>query len=591
MKKLYNTNASQNADRGSAASSEENLSVDGLIGLGGHSARKSYYPALQQKVVELEAERNRYKWLFENAFHGIFQADTRGWIQSANAAMARICATETSASLEGGVYFAALLQGGEEEFQQIRNRLLSEGQLFLYETRIKRLDGSQIDVSMNLLLRPHEEGEIIEGFVADITRRMEMQNRVLADNEALEQRVQARTAELTDLNTRLIAEMAEREEAQREMARARDAAESANLSKDKYLAAASHDLLQPLNAARLLVSALRERELPSYEGDLVDRVHLALSGAEHLLSDLLDISKLDQNAVQPDIQAFSVQHLLFNLEAEFQPIAQEAGVSLKFRAPDLAVQSDMRLLSRVLRNLIGNAIRYTDSGGVLVALRKRANTLRIEVWDTGQGIPEDKRQDIFKEFQQLGRRPGRSGGVGLGLAIVDRIARVLDLSIQLVSVEGRGSRFSFSVPLSDQAIPLRSFDTPLRRESGLEGVEVLVIDNEPEVLVSMKALLDGWGCEVVTAASAEQAIAENRLAPELILADYHLDDDATGTEAVAALRDYFKQAIPAAILTADRSSEVRKQLRELELPLLNKPIKPSKLRALIQHLSGQHQVA
>lgn len=572
------------------ATSDDNLSIDGLIGLGGHSARKSYYPALQQKVVELEEERNRYKWLFENAFHGIFQADTRGWIQSANAAMARICASENAERLEKGVCFAMLLQGGEEEFRQICTRLLAEGQLFLYETRIRRSDGSLIDVSMNLLLRPDDDGDIIEGFVADISRRMEMQNRVLADNEALEQRVQARTAELTQLNTRLIEEMSEREEAQREMARARDAAESANLSKDKYLAAASHDLLQPLNAARLLVSALRERELPSYEGDLVDRVHLALSGAEHLLSDLLDISKLDQNAVQPDVQVFPVQNLLFNLEAEFQPIAEEAGVSLKFRSPDVAIQSDMRLLSRVLRNLIGNAIRYTDSGGVLVALRKRNGSLRVEVWDTGQGIPDDKRQEIFKEFQQLGRRPGRSGGVGLGLAIVDRIARVLDLSIQVDSVEGQGSRFSFSVPLSDQPVPTRLFETGIHRDAGLNGVQVLVIDNEPEVLVSMKALLDGWGCEVSTAESAEQAMTQSRLAPELILADYHLDNEATGTDAVAALRAHFKQMVPAAILTADRSSELRRLLRELELPLLNKPIKPSKLRALIQHLSEQHFV-
>ncbi|WP_432695098.1 NahK/ErcS family hybrid sensor histidine kinase/response regulator [Marinobacterium sp. YM272] len=565
--------------------SDDELSVDDLIGLGGHSARKSYYPALQQKVVELEAERNRYKWLFENAFHGIFQADTRGRIQKANAALARICATESAEQLEEGLYFAALLQGGEEEFHSIRESLLTEGPLYLYETRIRQSDGRLIDVSMNLLLRPDDDDPIIEGFVADITRRMEMQNRVLADNEALEQRVRERTAELTTLNSRLFEEIAEREQAEREMARARDVAETANLSKDKYLAAASHDLLQPMNAARLLVSALRERELPTYEGDLVERVHLALSGAEHLLSDLLDISKLDQNAVKPDYQAFSVRQLLFNLEAEFQPIAEEAGIELKFRAPDVAVLSDMRLLSRILRNLIGNAIRYTDQGRVLVALRKRRGELLIEVWDTGQGIPEEKRQEIFKEFQQLGRRPGRNGGVGLGLAIVERIARVLDYTIRVDSIENQGSRFSFQVPVSDQDVPVRSFMAGVQTESGLEGTDILVIDNEPEVLVSMKALLDGWGCRVTTAAGVEQALEALEGPPSIILADYHLDDDATGTAAVEALREHFRSVLPAAILTADRSSEIRRLLRELELPVLNKPVKPSKLRALIQHLA------
>jgi PAS domain S-box-containing protein len=564
------------------------VSIDDLIGLGGQSARKSYYPALQRKVEELEAERNRYKWLFENAFHGIFQASLEGVIERANPALARLCGYADHAGLEQTVTLHEVLVGGDAEFVRVRARLLSEGQLFLYETRLRMLDGGETDVSMNLLLRPDRETPIIEGFVADITERKRMQNQVLAMNEVLEQRVDARTAELVALTERLREEISERETAQHEMTLAKEAAEQANRSKDKYLAAASHDLLQPLNAARLLVSALRERELPRYEGDLVERVHLALSGAEHLLSDLLDISRLDQNAVQADIQTFPIWQLLRNLQAEFQPLADEAGLALRVRAPNVHVRSDMRLLSRILRNLIGNAIRYTDSGGVLLALRRRGDELLIEVWDTGPGIPPDQREEIFLEFRQIGRRSGQRGGVGLGLAIVDRIARVLDYRIRVDSREGIGSRFSLRIPLAENDPGAQRYEPRTLEAGSFNQLDVLVIDNEPEILVSMRALLQGWGCRVATLADAtDPAQLADLATPALILADYHLDAGRTGLDAIDALRTHFAAQIPAAILTADRSDDTRRLFRSRGLAVLNKPIKPGKLRALISHLAEQ----
>ncbi|KEA61907.1 Sensory box histidine kinase/response regulator [Marinobacterium lacunae] len=567
--------------------SEPSVSVDDLIGLGGQSARKSYYPALQRKIEELENERNRYKWLFENALHGIFQASMDGLIERANPTLARICAVDDGVLTDGQVTLSCLLEGGEEEFAKIRVRLASEGQLFLYQTRLKRSGGGLIHVSMHMLLRPDEHETIIEGFVADITERVRMQNQMQAINEALEQRVSERTYELLQLNDRLREEVAERHAAEQQMALAKEAAENANRSKDKYLAAASHDLLQPLNAARLLVSALREREIGDYEGDLVERVHRALSGAEHLLSDLLDISKLDQNAVQPDMQSFPLSHLLRNMEAEFQSLAHEAGLAFRIRAPNLAVRSDLRLLSRILRNLIGNAIRYTENGTVLLSMRRRGDQVLIEVWDTGPGIPNEQREEIFLEFRQLKKRGPKKGGVGLGLAIVDRIARVLGYHIQLDSIEGKGSRFGLLVPLADGGDVVKRFEPVPHQSDALKGERILVVDNEPEILVSMRALLEGWGCRVSTVESLDEALEARLERPAMILADYHLDNDATGIDAVQKLRKYFNHPVPAAILTADRSGETRRLFREKGLAVLNKPLKPGKLRALMNHLLEQ----
>ncbi|MBV1789887.1 response regulator [Marinobacterium sp. D7] len=566
--------------------SEPSVSVDDLIGLGGQSARKSYYPALQLKIEELETERNRYKWLFENALHGIFQANLHGSIEKANPALARICGVETGVSLEQDGELANLLEGGAAEFAEIRQQLMALGQLLLYQTRLKQTGGGLIHVSMNLLLRQEEDRTIIEGFVSDITERVRMQNQMQAINEALEQRVSERTQELLGLNERLREEVAERQLAEHEMALAKEAAENANRSKDKYLAAASHDLLQPLNAARLLVSTLRERELAAYEGDLVERVHRALSGAEHLLSDLLDISKLDQNAVQPDVQTFPLSHLLRNMEAEFQSLAEEAGLEFRIHAPNLSVRSDLRLLSRILRNLIGNAIRYTDSGKVLLSMRRRGDQVLIQVWDTGPGIPAEQREEIFLEFRQLKNSGAKRGGVGLGLAIVDRIARVLECRIQLDSIEGKGSRFGLMVPLAESSDSTLKYAATPGQQDSLRGAHVLVVDNEPEILVSMRALLEGWGCKVDTAQNLDEAV-EQAGPPNIILADYHLDNDETGLDAVRFVREHYGRSLPAAILTADRSGETRRLFREAGLTVLNKPLKPGKLRALMHHLLEQ----
>lgn len=569
-------------------SDEQQRALTGLLGLGNHSARKSHYPELAARLDELEAERNRYKWLFENAVHGIFQASLQEGMRAANPALARMLGYQDPQEVLFSLTDLAvtLFVGGAQELEGIGEALQRERSLLGYETQLRRKDGTVLDVLMNLLLKPDQEG-LVEGFVADITERKQAQERLQQLNDQLEQRVTARTNELLDANRNLQQQITERKQIAEALRDARDAAEAANRSKDKYLAAASHDLLQPLNAARLLISTLRERHLPDVEQVLVERTHQALEGAEDLLTDLLDISRLDQAAVKPDIALYRLDELFAPLVSEFQSVAAAAGLSLRVHMGDYAIHTDLRLMTRILRNFLSNACRYTDEGCILLGARRRGDALRIEVWDTGRGIPADRLDSIFLEFNQLdvGRAADRKG-VGLGLAIVERIAKILDYRIQVHSRPGRGSMFSIEVPISRE-IPLPISQVAPQPSTGnpLPGRRLLVLDNEVSILESMSALLGQWGCEVVTATDEATALAALQgQAPELILADYHLDHGVVGCEVVRHLREHFGRAIPAVIITADRTDQCRRSLQRLDAPLLNKPVKPGKLRAVLSQL-------
>ncbi|WPN55702.1 NahK/ErcS family hybrid sensor histidine kinase/response regulator [Pseudomonas sp. P9_31] len=569
-------------------SDEQQRALTGLLGLGNHSARKSHYPELAARLDELETERNRYKWLFENAVHGIFQASLLEGMRAANPALARMLGYQDPQEVLFSLTDLAgtLFVGGAQELESIGEILQRERSLLGYETQLRRKDGSVLDVLMNLLLKPDQEG-LVEGFVADITERKLAQERLQQLNDELEQRVTARTNELLDANRNLQQQIAQRKQIAEALRDARDAAEAANRSKDKYLAAASHDLLQPLNAARLLISTLRERKLPDVEQVLVERTHQALEGAEDLLTDLLDISRLDQAAVKPDIALYRLDELFAPLVSEFQSVAAAAGLNLRVRMGDYAIHTDLRLMTRILRNFLSNACRYTDEGCILLGARRRGDALRIEVWDTGRGIPADRLDSIFLEFNQLdvGRAADRKG-VGLGLAIVERIAKILDYRIQVHSLPGRGSMFSIEVPISHEIpLPISQAAPQLSTGNPLPGRRLLVLDNEVSILESMSALLGQWGCEVVTATDEATAlVALQGQAPELILADYHLDHGVVGCEVVRHLREYFSQAIPAVIITADRTDQCRRSLQRLDAPLLNKPVKPGKLRAVLTQL-------
>jgi signal transduction histidine kinase len=411
------------------------------------------------------------------------------------------------------------------------------------------------------------DGGIVTTYT-DITASVEAAEALERSNETLERRVHERTEELTRLNAAL--ELAKGE------------ADAANISKTKFLAAASHDILQPLNAARLYVTTLIERG-GREDRRLVDNIDASLEAVEEIFGAMLDMSRLDTGALRPEFASFRIDELMRQIELEFAPLASAKGLDLTFMSCSLVVRSDRRLLRRLIQNLVSNAIKYTPEGRVLVGCRRRGDHLRIDVYDTGVGIPQSRWRDIFVEFHRLDQGAKIARGLGLGLSIVERLARVLDCTIGLDSEAGRGSRFTVTVQLSN-ATPV---ELPAREDtridpSQLVGITALCIDNEPSVLDGMETLLRSWSCEVIKAPDLETALAvigESPLMPNGLLVDYHLDQ-GNGIEAITELRHRFGD-LPAILITADRSPTVREQARNQGIQLLHKPIKPAALRALL----------
>lgn len=437
-----------------------------------------------------------------------------------------------------------------------------------------------------------EFGDIIGFFVLirDITDRRKTALALEQAYDNLERRVKERTAALTGLNNQLRQEISERATVEARLRDAKLEAERANMSKTKFLAAVSHDLLQPLNAARLFTSALQEQSFgPKAEG-LVRSVSTSLDDVENLLGTLVDISKLDAGVIKPDVTAFDLRDLLNNIAREFRQMALAESLTLDFVPSSAVVESDSQLLARILRNFLTNAIRYTRSGRILLGCRRRQDHVLLQVWDTGPGIPEDKLTEIFQEFKRI--RPSGSQadkGLGLGLAIVDKISRMLGHEVTVSSVEGKGSVFSVRVPLGQlrQDRPATDNSVASRLDDGLSGARVWVIDNDQSICQGMKTLLEGWDCRVVTAVSL--ADLERQLVPEsspvdLILADYHLDNEENGVDVVGEINR--RRAVPAPVLmiTANYTNELKQHIRELGYLLMNKPVKPLKLRSVLNHV-------
>jgi len=413
-------------------------------------------------------------------------------------------------------------------------------------------DGSVIEIRGN----PMPGGGYVATF-SDVSAFRRAEQDLTRSNETLELRVAERTAAL---------------------AQATRAAERANETKSRFLAAVSHDLMQPVHAAQLFAHTLSARIDPA-DGAVARHLQGALGATESLLGSLLDIARLDGGRLTPQPRAFALDDVLAPLAAEFAALAEQRGLRLAARPTRLWVHSDPHLLRRVLQNFLGNALRHAERGTILLGVRRRGAQLRIEVWDTGPGIAPDEQRLVFEEFRRGRNASGQ--GLGLGLAIAQRIAQLLGHTLGLRSWPGRGSVFAVDVPrAAPQPTPLA--ESPAAPAS---AGRALIVDNEPQALAALKLLLEGWGWQVC--ALRDPALAPAAAADaDVAILDYHLDAGRTGLELAHALRE-LTPALPVIVLTADRDPDLRRCVQAADCALLYKPLKPLALhQALAQLLRG-----
>jgi Na+/proline symporter/signal transduction histidine kinase/CheY-like chemotaxis protein len=457
-----------------------------------------------------------------------------------------------------------------------------------------QLIGNFLTLDMPFSIVLSQSGRIIEvrsnampdtGIVAtftDITERVAVDRALQQANETLEQRVAERTSELTRVNC--------------ELAEARALADEANIGKTRFFAAAGHDILQPLNAARLYSSALVERLGTSDDSTLVQNIDSSLESVETILGAVLDISRLDTGAMKPRFASVPLNDLLRRIETDFAPIAREKNLKLVVMPTSLSVRSDPNLLRRLVQNLVSNAIKYTLSGKVLVGVRRDGNNVVLQVMDSGIGIPASKFRTVFKEFARLEEGARTATGLGLGLSIVDRISRVLNHPVQLSSTLSKGTTFRISLP-RDKSENISVTALPTGNAGGMHeplvGLRVLCIDNEPKILEGMALLISGWGCEVLQAdaiAALDLLPVTSPQPPDLIIADYHLGD-GSGVGAILLLRALYKADIPALLITADRTPDVRNEAEKHNITIQHKPVRPAVLRAYMTQLSARIRAA
>ena len=407
----------------------------------------------------------------------------------------------------------------------------------------------------------------------------------------LEGRIRTRTEEMAALMHRL-------ERSNEALAAAKEEAETANRSKTRFLAAASHDLLQPLNAARLSISALGDLPL-GLEASLIGaHVERGLQTIEDLIKTLLDISKLDAGIVHPQVRPVALPDLLTGLAASFAPFAARKGLRLVVRSPDLAVSSDGLLLRRILQNLLSNAIRYTSAGGVALVARRRAGAVRIDVLDSGCGIAADEHALVFDEFYRGSANASGCGaarpageadgpGLGLGLSIVRRMALALDHPLALASRPGHGTRVSLTLPASGEPAEAEAAARPVPVATRLSGARVVVVENDDSTADALTRLLRNWDARVTTFrdhAGVAAALGAGRLEPDILILDYHLDDGACGLDVAATLRAGRTAPLPVIVTTADYAPEIEAEAARLGAELVHKPIKPAQLRALMTYM-------
>jgi len=377
----------------------------------------------------------------------------------------------------------------------------------------------------------------------------------------------------------------------KELTTQRDVAEQAYHAKARFLAAASHDLRQPMQALSIFHELLRHEAQTPRGAELLTHARQSAEAMNALLDALLDVSKLDANVIKADCRPFPVQTVLAEMAREFMPIAEHQGIRLRVMPCSAQIVSDPALLGQVLRNLLSNAIRYTPAGRVLLGCRRRQDRLLIGVFDTGIGIAHEEQAAIFSEFYQAGNKArDRQQGIGLGLSIVERVARLLDHPLSLRSEPGRGSCFAVSAPLTtapDPAATPLSKPEPAPSAGNLKGRRILMIDDEEAIRTGMHALLQGWGCEVTTAGSVAEALARierGQATIDAVISDMGLSGPGNGIDAIEALRKRYGAHLPALLVSGDTSQAALRAAREANLLMLHKPIKPARLRAALSEV-------
>ena len=410
---------------------------------------------------------------------------------------------------------------------------------------------------------------------------------------SLEEQVRRRTAELSST-------LADLERSNMQLIKAKEIAENANFSKTRFLAAASHDVLQPLNAALLLMSTLSTVQSGAEGSRLCQQVERSLETMDTLLRDLLYMSRLDAGDVQPHWQTVSLDQLFESMASDFQPIAQIRNLELRVRPTGLSAWSDPTMLRRTIQNIVANALRYTKKGGALLTAGRRGDHVLIRIADTGIGIEQERFKDIFIEFQRCDQgqedSDGSSAGLGLGLAIVERMVSTLDMTLTLNSRIGRGSCFSLKLPYKENipAAPITKYayrGTDKPSGARLANSKILVIENDLAALQALEALLTQWGCNLRLASSTQETLSalnsDGNWEPDLIIADQHLNNNERGTSIIRIVRQLIGRRVPAVVVTADPSERLWKMADQGRLEVMQKPIKPAQLRALMMHLRSK----
>lgn len=444
--------------------------------------------------------------------------------------------------------------------------------------------------------RQRKDGRVIEmvgnplpggGFVTsfnDITGHVEIQQALEESNIDLEARIKKRTEEVHSINAELRLEIERRSEAEKELIRARKAAEDANASKTRFLALASHDVLQPLNAAKLYVSALEEQELSEQALTIINKLSHSVTSSETLIGTLLDIARLDQGEMKPDIESIDVSALLSPLVDEIAMRAREKGLGFKVIIRPCWVKADKTYLYRITQNLLSNAVKYTEKGRVLFIVKPVKETVYFKVIDTGIGISSDKKDSIFGDFFRA--NDSKEHGLGLGLGVVRRLSLQLDSDISVVSKIGKGSCFAFSLA---KAAPKQVSNIPAKpRSTTFTGMDVLCVDDQRENLDAMQTLLQKWGVNVFLANNWDDALKVcDVIQPQILLMDYQLshDNDKNGLALIEEIRHRLNIVVPAALITATSDESLVTQCKAQGVNFLAKPLKPAKLRALLQSMT------